>query len=197
MKFSARRLSTVTRLSAKDTSQAYPAPDKNICGDRLSQQKHSKSFMMPQMMEGRKDEVEARIQQPIQHYKTSDKASLRLSAEKFGIAYSTLRGRLNRRQAQARRLVRWEALSEYEEKSIVRWCERLEEWGHPARMAVVKGMVEGMVTRRVKDRTLGKNLVTRSLRQHPWLAAKLGTRLDRQRVLASDPVLLKDHLSKV
>ena len=66
------------------------------------------------MKEGRKEEVEGRIQQAIQDYKTSDKPSLRLSAEKFGIAYSTLRCRLNGRQEQATRLVRRQAWSEYE-----------------------------------------------------------------------------------
>jgi len=62
------------------------------------------------MKGGRKEEVEGRIQQAIQHYKTSDKPSLRLSAEKFSIAYLTLQGRLNRRQAT--RLVRRQALSD-------------------------------------------------------------------------------------
>ena len=88
-------------------------------------------------------------------------------------------------------------LSEYEEKSIVRWCERLDEWGHPACLAVVKGMAEAMVARRVKDRTLGKNWVIRFLRRHHGLATRLGTQLDRQRALASDPVLLKDYFNKV
>jgi len=149
------------------------------------------------MKEGRKEQVEGRIQQAIQHYKTSDKPSLRLSAEKFGITYSTLRGRLTGRQAQATRLVRRQALSEYNEKSIVRWCETLDEWGHPARKSVVKGIAEAIVACRVKGRTFGKNWVTRFLRRHPGLAVKLGTRLDHQRVFASDPVLLKDYFSKV
>ena len=52
-------------------------------------------------------------------------------------------------------------MSEYEEKSIVRWCERLDEWRHTAQMSVVQGMAEVIVARRVKDRTLGKNWVTR------------------------------------
>jgi len=59
--FTARRLGTVTRVSAKDTSQAYPAPDKNICSGRLSQQKPIKPFRIRQMKEGRKEEVEGRI----------------------------------------------------------------------------------------------------------------------------------------
>ena len=152
---------------------------------------------MPRMKEGRKEEVERWIQQAIQHYQSSDKPSLRWSAEKFGIAYSTLRGRLKGRQERGKGHQRRQVLSEYEEKSIVRWCERLDEWGDPARLAVVKGMAEALVARRVKDRALGKNWMTRFLRRHPGLAVKLGTRLDRQRALASDPVLLKDYFTKV
>jgi len=58
-------------------------------------------------------------------------------------------------------------------------------------------MAEPVVARQVKDRTLGKNWVTRFLRRHPGLAVKLGTRLDHQSVFASDPVLLKHYCSKV
>ena len=152
---------------------------------------------MPRMKEGSKDEVEGRIQQVIRHYQTSDKPSLRLSAEKFGIAYSTLRGQLHGRQARATRLQRQQVLSEYEEKSIVCWCERLDEWGHPDHLSVVKRRAEAIVACRVKDRALAKNWVTRFLWRHPRLAVKLATRLDRQRVFASDPVLFKDYFSKV
>ena len=58
-------------------------------------------------------------------------------------------------------------------------------------------MAEGMVAHRVKDRTLGKNWVTRFLRWHPGLAMRLGTRLNHQRALARDPVILKDYFVKV
>jgi len=152
---------------------------------------------MPKIKEGSKEKVEARIQQAIKHYQKSDKPSLRLSAEKYGIAYSTLRGRLKGRQARETGHQHRQVLSEYEERSVVRWCEKLDEWGHPARLAVVKGMAEAIVARRVKERELGKNWMSRFLRRHPGLATKLGTRLDRQRVLASDPVVLKDYFKKV
>jgi len=64
-------------------------------------------------------------------------------------------------------------------------------------MSVVKGMTEAIVARRVQDQTLRKNWVTRVFRRHPRLAVKLGTRLDRKRVFASDPVLLKYYFSKL
>ncbi|KAG0138236.1 hypothetical protein HOY82DRAFT_476497 [Tuber indicum] len=101
-----------------------------------------------------KDEVERRIQDALQHYQHSDKPSLRASAEKFGIGYSSLRGRLVGRQSRAKRHCKRHVLTEYQENSIVQWCRRLEEWGHPACINVVKGMAEAMIARRVKDRTL-------------------------------------------
>ncbi|PWW76368.1 hypothetical protein C7212DRAFT_278667 [Tuber magnatum] len=58
-------------------------------------------------------------------------------------------------------------------------------------------MAEVIVTSGVKDRTLGKNWMTRVLRRHPEFATKLGTWLDRQRALASNLVVLKDYFGKV
>ena len=49
---------------------------------------------MPKIKEGSKDQVQARIQQAILHNQNSDKLSLRLFAEKYGIAYSILHGSL-------------------------------------------------------------------------------------------------------
>ena len=77
------------------------------------------------------------------------------------------------------------------------WCERLDEWGHPAHLTVVKGMAQAMVARRLKDRILGKHWMERFLWRHPCLVTRLGTRLDGQRALAGDPVVLKDDFNKV
>jgi len=58
---------------------------------------------MPQIKKEKKEEVEKRILDAIQHYKPSEKRSIRTSAETFGIAYSTLRGRLTGRPITGRR----------------------------------------------------------------------------------------------
>lgn len=134
---------------------------------------------MPQLKERKKDEGEGRLQQAIRHYRDSDEPSIRASAEKFSIPYSTLRGRLKGRQSRVAGHLRMQVLTEYEESSLVRWCERLDEWGHPARIAVVKSMAEAIVARRVNNRPLGRNWITRFLNRHPNLAVKLSTRLDR------------------
>jgi len=144
-----------------------------------------------------KNEAEATLQKAINHYRHSDKPSICASAEKHGVAYSTLRGRLQGKVSREVGHLKLQVLTQYEEKSIVRWCECLDEWGHPAWMALVKSMAEAIVARRIKDRALGKNWITRFLNRHPNLATKLSTHLDRQRALANDPVVFKDYLNKV
>lgn len=86
---------------------------------------------MPRSNQSRKAEKERNIQSAINHYKTSNEASIRASAERFGVAYSTLLGRLTGVQDRVGGHRGLQALTEYEEKSIVRWCGRLDEWGIP------------------------------------------------------------------
>jgi len=48
-----------------------------------------------------------------------------------------------------------QVLSEYEAESVAKWCKRLDEWGHPARWAVVKSMAEAIVSQQKKNQVLG------------------------------------------
>ena len=152
---------------------------------------------MPVIKPRKKNEAEESIQKAIQHYRHSNEPSIHASGEKFGVAYSTLRGRLKGRVSREVGHHKLQVLTEDEESAVVRWCERLDEWGHPARVDLVRSMAEGIVARRLKDHSLGKNWITWFLNRHPALATKRSTRLDRQRALASDPVGLKDYFNKV
>jgi len=152
---------------------------------------------MPVIKPRKKNEAEECIQKAIEHYRHSDEPSIRVSGEKYGGAYSTLRGRLKGRVSWEVGHHKLQVMTEYEERSIVRWCERLDEWGHPAWLDLVKSMAQAIVARRLKDHSVGKNWITRFLNRHPALATKLSTRLDRQRALTSDPVVLKDYFNKV
>jgi hypothetical protein len=44
---------------------------------------------------------------------------------------------------------------------------------------------------------IGKNLLTRFLRRHPELKARLSSKLDRQRRAAADPKIIRDYFGKV
>ncbi|PWW71744.1 hypothetical protein C7212DRAFT_231862 [Tuber magnatum] len=110
---------------------------------------------MPVIKERKKSEVPASLQKVINYYCYSDEPSIRASAEKYGVAYSTLRGRLKGRVFREVGHHKMQVLTEYEENSIVRWCEWLDEWRHPAWMALVKSMAEAIVARQIKDYSWG------------------------------------------
>jgi len=83
------------------------------------------------------------------------------------------------------------------ENAIVQWRQHLDEWGHQVPLAVVKSMAEAIVARRIRNPKLEKNLITQFLNRHPSLATKFSSRLDTQRALGSDSVVLKDYFTKV
>ena len=152
---------------------------------------------MPVIKQRKRSKAKANIQQEINHYQHSDEPSICASAKKHGVAYSSLRGRLQGRVSRKISHLKLQVLTEYEEKSIVKWCEHLDEWRHSAQMALVEGMAEAIVAWRIKDPALGNNWITRFLSWHPNLAKKLSTWLDRERALANDPVVFKDYFNKV
>jgi len=152
---------------------------------------------MPPIKKLPKDEKEALLQAAVKFYQETSEASIKGTAEKYGIAYSTLRGRLKGAVSRVSGHARMQVLTPYEENSVVRWCERLDEWGHPAKMSLVKEMAQAIVSRRLNHHILGKHWMSRFLSRHPQLSAKLSTRIDRQRALASDPRVLKDYFNKV
>ena len=87
---------------------------------------------MPVINLREKDKAEDNIQKAITHYRHSDKRSIRGSAEKYEIPYSKLLGRLQGRVSRPAGHLKMLVLTDYEENAIVRWCERLDECGHPA-----------------------------------------------------------------
>jgi len=149
------------------------------------------------MKERKRDNKEANLQEAIKHYKYSEKPSIRATAEKFAIPFSTLQNRLSGTKTRVQGHVKLLVLTEYEERAIIRWCERLDEWAHPPRLAMVKSMAQGLLRKRMWSQSLGKNWLTRFLNHHPVLASRFGTRLDRQRSLASSPDIIRDFLKKV
>jgi len=102
-----------------------------------------------------KDEKEALLQAAVEFYRESSEATIKGTAEKYGIAYSTLRGRLKEAVSRGSGHQRMQVVTSYEESSVVRWCERLDEWGHPAKRSVVKEMAQAIVSRRVNHHVLG------------------------------------------
>lgn len=74
---------------------------------------------------------------------------------------------------------------------VTRWV------GPPARLVVLKSMVEAIIARREKDLSLGKHWITCFLIHHSDLTVNLSSRLDRQRALASNPSVITDYFNKI
>ena len=68
-----------------------------------------------------------------------------------------------------------------EEKAIVWWILKLEEWGFPPRIAHVKegvAMLKGIEWD--ENSKVGKNWITRFLDRHPYLVSKLSSQFDKK-----------------
>jgi len=152
---------------------------------------------MPQRNAGQRSERESNIQLAMQAYRKSESSSMREMAEKYSVPYSTLRDRLNGAQDQKTSREPMQLFTKQEEKAIVRWCNRLDDWGFPPKLTMVKQMAEHLIQQRVGQQKLGKHWLKRFLDRNPELASRFSSRLDRQRALASNPVVLRDYFKKV
>ena len=99
------------------------------------------------------------------------------------------------------------------EKAIEKWILKLDDYGFSPRIDILMGLVKHLAKderhRQVQVRTavqgknppqennIGKNWITRFLNRHPMLAAKFASRIDRQRVYASNPRIINEHFRKL
>jgi hypothetical protein len=129
-------------------------------------------------------------------YLTGLEPSIRSAATTYGVPYGTLRGRLQGAQPRTEAHHNEQVLSVEEEKAIVRFCETLDDLGHPLRGSLVKAFAMALLPN-ARRRQLGKHWLTRFLNRHPALISKFSQRHDRQRANANDPAILKDFFRKV
>jgi len=134
-------------------------------------------------------------------------ASIRKAAEAYGVHYSTVRRRL--RGAKARKLahVHQQLSTPAEERAIVRWIVRLEEFGFPPRVSHVKEAIvllkhpelslEEEAIEGYFEGAIGKNYLTRFLNRHPDLVSKLSSNFDKRRIKQSDPGVIQRHFARV
>ena len=126
--------------------------------------------------------------------------SIRAAAEKYGLKYETLR---DRKWGSGNRIGGHEDqqhLTNTEEKAIVAWIGRVDDYGWPPKLDYVKQMAVGFIKSHGIQREepkLGKNWITRFLDRHPSLTSKFATRLDKQRSYASNLVVIHDFFNKV
>jgi hypothetical protein len=139
---------------------------------------------------------ENEIREATHAYRTGLEPSIRAAASTYGIPYGTLRDRLRGAQPRGAAHEKEQLLTPEEEKSIVRFCETLDDLGHPLQGKMVKAFAMSLLPSH-RRRQLGKHWMTRFLNRHPAITTKFSQRLDRQRANANDPAILKDFFRKV
>jgi hypothetical protein len=131
-----------------------------------------------------------------QAYLSGEVTSICSAASIYSISYGTLRDRLRGAQPRSIALEKEQLLTPEEEKSIVTFCEALDDLGHPLHRKIVKDFALSLLPPQ-RHQQLGKHWITRFLNRHPGITSKFSQRLDRQRANANDPVILRDFFRKV
>ena len=146
---------------------------------------------------------EGSISLAIKAYQSGAYLSIRQAAESQGLPYSTLYGRLKGRQSRKKAHEIDQILGDIEEKQIVKQIEDMDNRGFPLRVDSVKEMALKLVlnregqTRDTATMALGKNWITRFLDRHPHLASKFSTQVKKQRIMNSNPKILKQSFDKL
>ncbi|KAL7267038.1 hypothetical protein RUND412_010389 [Rhizina undulata] len=92
--------------------------------------------------------------------------SVRNAAETFDVKRTTLNYRYNgQRQSRREATEHLRLLSPGQERAIVRWCQRLDDWGLPPRTDLVKQMAQMLASASPenKDKIVGKRWLARFL----------------------------------
>jgi len=118
------------------------------------------------------------------------------AASTYGLPYGTLWDQLRGAQSRSAAHEKEQLLTPEEEKSIVRFCETLDDLGHPLHGKMVKAFVMSLLPPHQRWQ-LGKHWMTGFLNCHPAITAKFSQCLDRQRANANYPAILKDVFRKV
>lgn len=141
-------------------------------------------------------EREKDIQAAMRDIRSGAEGTIRSAALAYGIPYSTLRGRMTGAQTRAEAHIGAQVLTPMEEKAVVRFCERLDDLGHPITMPLLKQYASSLLPPS-SGQEVGKHWISRFLKRQHGLTSKYSQRLDRQRANADDPEIMRDHFRKV
>ena len=118
--------------------------------------------------------------------------SLREASTAFGIPFSTLRGWLHGAQPHFVAHRAQQVLTPMDEKAVIRWIKALEGCGFPPKVVHVRQAAELIIKKEVGD-----HWITRFLNRHPEVAAKFTSPMERARIEAASPYIIRDHFMKL
>jgi len=89
------------------------------------------------------------------------------------------------------------------EKALEDWCKKLDDWGFPPRMDLLRAMAGALAQIRAEEEEdpelahLGQHWLSNFLNCHPSLSAKFSTQHDRQRAYGDNIPTLKGSFAKL
>ena len=118
--------------------------------------------------------------------------TLREASKAFGIPFSTLQGWWKSAKPHFIAHQNQQILTVTDEKAIVRWIQSLENCGFPPKVEHVHQAAELIAKMEV-----GANWITRFLNRHPLLAVKFTSPMERARLEAGSPSIVRDYFAKL
>jgi len=128
-------------------------------------------------------------------YHTGLESSIRAAASTYGVPYGFLPDRLWWAQPIGAENQNEQLLTPEEEKSIVTFCETLDDLGHQLQGKMIKAFVMSLVPSQ-QQQQLHKNWTSCFLNCHPASSIKYSQRLDGQGANANVPAIMKDFFSQ-
>jgi len=89
------------------------------------------------------------------------------------------------------------------EKALEDWCKKLDDWGFPPRMDLLRAMAGALAQIHIEEEEdpelahLGQHWLSNFLNCHPSLSAKFSTQLDHQWAYGGNIPALKDYFVKL
>jgi len=155
------------------------------------------AFQIQFSMAPKKPEREGIILAALQHRIDHPEVSVRKIARLFSLSNTTLQNRLQHKTTPSPEAhEQQQLLTKVQESVIIDRIKDCDDRGIPLRRRHVLDMVYQLQKVNGKMGEIGKHWVDRFIARHPEIQSKVGKTLDKQRSLATDPAIFKEHLNR-
>ena len=137
-------------------------------------------------------------QAAVRHYRAGRFTCIRDTATSHGIFYTKLRNGLSGVPPRAEAHTSQQTLTVQEEKVIVNYILRLDNWGFPPCTSYLNSLANHYIrSHGISGTVAGKNWGRRFITRHAILEMRFGIRLDKQREFPNNPAIIRDFFKKV
>jgi len=134
---------------------------------------------------------ESLIKKALKALNTEECRAITYAAQKYGVAYNTLRARYRKETTTRLRAHESQmALNLAQERAVIQWIGGLTIKGFSPTYTLLHSRIEAVrYAENLEDPPLGKNYLTKLIKRHPELGVAFANRRDKKRVLANPRVV--------